>query len=246
MLKDRLKELVQLCYLKTDGQRRYKYLVFGQDKSYFVKKKPTLILPKSSLKLIYSKYLSFWLTTYLLCLVGLFSNRQSAFLWVLIVLPFSSTCSFIRTYEADFRQGLLKKYEKKPTRSSNFTFRYIDDVLSLYNCKFGNFVDRIYPIGLEIKNATDTARSALYLVLHLSIDNEGRIRTKHYDKRDDVNFLIVNFPFICCKIPTASAYGVYISQLIRYFRACGSYHDFLDRGLRLTIKLLIPIDSMIW
>ena len=59
MLKDRLKELVQLCYLKTDGQRRYKYLVFGQDKSYFVKKKPTLILPKSSLKLIYSKYLSF-------------------------------------------------------------------------------------------------------------------------------------------------------------------------------------------
>jgi hypothetical protein len=63
-------------------------------------------------------------------------------------------------------------------------------------------------------------------------------RTKLYDKRDDFNIPIVNFPFICSSIPTAPAYGVYISQLIRYFRACGSYQDFLDRGLLLTRKLL--------
>jgi hypothetical protein len=30
-----------------------------------------------------------------------------------------------------------------------------------------------------------------------------------------------------------------ISQLIRYFRACGSYHDFLDRELLLTRKILV-------
>jgi hypothetical protein len=30
----------------------------------------------------------------------------------------------------------------------------------------------------------------------------------------------------------------YISQLIRYSRACGSYQDFLDRGSLLTRKLL--------
>jgi hypothetical protein len=58
------------------------------------------------------------------------------------------------------------------------------------------------------------------------------------DKRDDFNFPIVNFPFICCNIPAAPAYGVYISQLIRYSRACGFYQDFLDRGLLLTRKLL--------
>ena len=34
-------------------------------------------------------------------------------------------------------------------RSFNFTFRYIDDVLSLNNSRFGDFVDRIYPIELE-------------------------------------------------------------------------------------------------
>jgi hypothetical protein len=47
----------------------------------------------------------------------------------------------------------------------------------------------------------------------------------------------VNFPFICSNIPAAPAYGVYISQMIRYSRACGSYQDFLDRGLLLTRKL---------
>jgi len=73
------------------------------------------------------------------------------------------------------------------------------------------FVDRIYPIELEIKDTTDTDRSASYLDLHLEIDSEGRLRTKLYDKRDDFNFPIVNFPFICSNIPAAPAYGVYIS-----------------------------------
>ena len=44
----------------------------------------------------------------------------------------------------------------------------------------------------------------------------------------------MNFPFICSNIPAAPAYGVSISQMIRYSRACGSYQDFLDRGLLLT------------
>jgi hypothetical protein len=46
------------------------------------------------------------------------------------------------------------------------------------------------------------------------------------------------FHSICSNISAAPAYGVYISQLIRYSRACGSYRDFLDRGLLLTRKLL--------
>jgi hypothetical protein len=53
-------------------------------------------------------------------------------------------------------------------------FRYIDDVLSLNNSRFGDFVDRIYPIELEIKNTIDTDRSASYLDLHLKIDSERR------------------------------------------------------------------------
>jgi hypothetical protein len=40
----------------------------------------------------------------------------------------------------------------------------------------------------------------------------------------------VNFPFICSNIPAAPAYGAYISQLVWYSRACGSYQDYLDRN----------------
>ena len=134
---------------------------------------------------------------------------------------------FLYSYGKDFIQGLLKKNEKKLVRSFNFTFRYIDDVLSLNNYKFGDIVDRIYLIELEIKDTTDTDTSASYLDLHLETDSEGRLGTKLYDKRDDFNFPIVNFPFICSNISAAPAYGEYISQLIRYSRACGSYQDFL-------------------
>jgi hypothetical protein len=59
---------------------------------------------------------------------------------------------------------LLKK--KKLTRSFNFTLRYIDDVLSLNNSRFSDFVNRIYPNKLEIKDTTDTEMYVSYLDLH--------------------------------------------------------------------------------
>jgi len=48
--------------------------------------------------------------------------------------------------------------------------------------------------------------AASYLDLHLVIDSEGRLRTKLYDRRDDFNFPIVKFPFICSSIPAAPVY----------------------------------------
>ena len=91
---------------------------------------------------------------------------------------------FLYSYEAYFIHGLLKKHKKKLSRSLNFTFRYKDDVFSLSNSRFGDLVDRIYPI--EIKDTTDTDRLPSFLDLHLGIDNEGRLITKLYNKRDDI------------------------------------------------------------
>ena len=101
---------------------------------------------------------------------------------------------FFNSYEADFIQGLLEKTEKKLARSFNVTFRYIDHVFSLNNSKCSDFVDT----------------STLYLDLHLKIDSARRSITKLYDIRDDVNFLIVNFPFICSNIPATHVYMEYI------------------------------------
>ena len=63
-------------------------------------------------------------------------------------------------YEAKFMQEPLMKKDKKLAISFNSTFRYIDDVLSLNNSKFGDYVERIYPIEIEIKDTTDTVNSA--------------------------------------------------------------------------------------
>jgi hypothetical protein len=61
------------------------------------------------------------------------------------------------------------------------------------------------------------------------------------NKRDDFDFVIVNFPFLCstCNIPLSPAYGVYVSQLIRYARACFVYEDFPKRHRLLTNKLML-------
>jgi len=40
-------------------------------------------------------------------------------------------------------------------------------------------------------------------------------------------FPVANFPFVCCNVSVVPAYGVYISQFIRYSRACSSYHNYL-------------------
>jgi len=85
-------------------------------------------------------------------------------------------------YCMNYLFSVISNCKDSLARSFNFTFRYIDDVLSLNNSRFCDFVDRIYPIELEIKDTTDTDRSASYLDLHLEIDSEGRLRTKFTTK----------------------------------------------------------------
>ena len=54
--------------------------------------------------------------------------------------------------------------------------------------------------------------------------SNGLVSSKIYDKRDDFDFDIVNFPFLVGDVPRSTSYGVYISQLIRFARVsshCG-------------------------
>jgi hypothetical protein len=96
----------------------------------------------------------------------------------------------------------------------------------------------IYPPELEIKEITDTSSSASFLDIYLEFDDSGQLSTKICDKRDDFNFKIINFPNMCSNIPASPAYGVYISQLIRYASARSNYSDFFKRNLYLRTRLL--------
>jgi hypothetical protein len=96
----------------------------------------------------------------------------------------------------------------------------------------------IYPPDLEVKETTDTASSASFLDIYFEFDDSGQLSTTLYDKRDDFNFKIINFPNMCSNIPASPAYGLYISQLIRYAKDNSTYSDILKRHLHLRNRLL--------
>ena len=169
---------------------------------------------------------------------GRFFNKLSAF-----GIPMGTICAplfadlFLYSYEAEYIQSLLSQGQKHLAHKFNFTFRYIDDLLSINNSKFSEHFSSIYPKELEIKETTESASSTSYLDLLLEFDTDGHLKTSIYDKRDDFNFTITNFPFLSSNIPSSPAYGVYISQLIRYARASSQYNDFTIRARRLADKL---------
>ena len=115
-------------------------------------------------------------------------------------IPMGTNCAplladlFLYSYEAEFVQNFIKNGQKKLAQSFNFTFRYIDDVLSLSNPKFGDYVHLIYPSELEIKDTTESLHSASYLDLYLEIDKNRNLCTRLYDKRYEFDFPIVSFP----------------------------------------------------
>jgi hypothetical protein len=147
--------------------------VLGRDRSYFVKHHSDSTKKFSETDIF--NMLEFFIDNIFVMLGGRVFQQT-------VGIPIGTNCAplladlFLYSHEADFIQGLLKKKEKKLARSFNFTFRYIDDVLSLNNSRFGDFVDRIYLIELEIKDTTYTDRYASYLDLHLEINSEGRLR----------------------------------------------------------------------
>ena len=94
-----------------------------------------------------------------------------------------------------------------------------------------------FPRGVldEILNLTESVSGGFpsysYIYLYLIV------KTKIYDKRDDFDFDIVNFPFLDGDVPRSTSYGVYISQLIRFARVSSHADDFHNRNKILIAKL---------
>jgi hypothetical protein len=95
---------------------------------------------------------------------------------------------FLYSYESEFHQKLVKDKKIHAARVFNFTYRHIDDVLSINNSRFAEFLPLIYPPELEFKETTDTASSASFLDLYLEFDASGQISSKIYDKTGRLQF----------------------------------------------------------
>ena len=144
---------------------------------------------------------------------------------------------FLYCYERDFMLNLSRDTQADVIEAFNNTSRYLDDIFNIDNPFFATMVHNIYPSELKLIKANNSDLVVSFLDLHLSVVN-GKIISKIYDKREDFNFEIVNFPHLDGDIPRATSYGVYVSQLIRFARCCTKVEDFNMRNISITSKLL--------
>ena len=90
---------------------------------------------------------------------------------------------------------------KRLSSQFNFTYRYIDDILSITNPDFENDLGQIYPPEFDIKDTMESNTSASYMDLLLQIGRDDKLHTSLYDKVNSFNFRITNkctnfsFPF---------------------------------------------------
>ena len=139
----------------------------------------------------------------------------------IVGIPMGTNCAplvadlFLFCYQREFMMSLSADKDAEITEDFKSTSRYLDDMLNIDNTYFhGNF-KQIYSSERLLNEANSSDTEAPFLDLHLTI-SDGFVSSKIYDKLDDFNFDIVNFPFLDGDIPHATSYGVYISQLLRF------------------------------
>ena len=128
--------------------------------------------------------------------------KLSLFFWLIFIqdlaLSYTDYCGY--------SDGLLNA---EVIAVLNSTSRYSDALPNIDNTYFDGMVNPIYQSELQLNkaNSSDTEALALFLDLHLTI-SDGFVSSKIYDKRDDFDFDIVNFPFLCGDIHRAPSYGL--------------------------------------
>ena len=115
---------------------------------------------------------------------------------------------FLFCYERDFMMSLSDDKQADVIDAFITTFRYLDDILNIHNVYFDNMVSQIYPSELQLNKANTSDTETAFLDLYLSISN-NIVSTTIYDKRDDFDFGILNFPFLDGDVPRSTSYGDY-------------------------------------
>ena len=129
-----------------------------------------------------------------------------------IGIPMGTNCAplvedlFLFYYKRDFMKSLSRENQADIIEAFNSTSRYLDNLLNIDNIYFDQIVGRIYPTEHQLNRANSSDTEAPFLDLNLCISN-GTVSTKMYDKRDNFDFDIVNFPFLDGDVPRRTSYG---------------------------------------
>ena len=125
-----------------------------------------------------------------------------------VMIKIKDQIRYVKDYQLIFKGSDDKQADV--IDAFNTTSRYLDDILNINNVYFDDMVSQIYPSELQLNKANASDTEVAFLDLHLSNSNDI-VSTKIYDKRDDFDFEIVNFPFLDGDVPRSTSYGVYLS-----------------------------------
>ena len=230
LLKSRISNLVRNAFRKKDGSVRYTHIKVTRAKGYFTHD----INGGGDGMYMYTADNVFKMIKFLIDNIFVPFGRR--LFRQMIGIPMGTNCAllpadlFLYSYENEFLDNMIRSGHRRLAMSFNLCYRYIDDLIVVNNKKFLNYLKEIYPSQLIVEKANKSDHLADYLDLTFIMDSGGKLSTRLYDKRDDFDFHIVNFPFLSSKIPSGPSYGVYISQLVRYARCCSHYDDFRYRN----------------
>ena len=198
--------LVNQTFFCKNGSRRYKHLVVNGDKTFFTNEE-TFAAKKYDGTLI-CQMIDF-LTDNTYIKIGNHLFRQC------IGIPMGTNCAplldnlFLYSYDVEFLRS-MKKSNKKLVKAFNLTSRFIDDLISINNPRFKQFLKDTYPEELVVSETSESRNVVPYLDLLIDISNHDLV-CSIFDKRDAFDF-DVNFPDLSGNTATAApAYCTYIS-----------------------------------
>ncbi len=96
----------------------------------------------------------------------------------------------------------------------------------------------IYPQALLLNETTITNKEVTFLGMRITQTSGGKLCLDVYDKRKDFPFTVVRYPAMSSLIPPSMPYGVFVSQLYRYYRICTSAQAFVGRAADLGRTML--------
>ena len=130
---------------------------------------------------------------------------------------------YLHFYESQF----LNKSHDIGRNRYKYTYRFIDDLISVNNRDIIYDVRTIYPRFLEISNTnSEDFSKGSFLDIDIKVNN-NRFLTKVYDKRREFDFDILGLPAHSSNIPNNMVYGIICSQFCRFADICMREQDFL-------------------
>ena len=230
-----LKQNVQTFVNRVFRHKNKRYIIVTDKSAYFSNKRS-------------SKHLSLTADEFLNLVDFVVDNSyviyQGQVYRQIIGIPMGTNCApdlaniYLHVFEYNYIHSLVANQNFDLAAKLCNLFRYQDDLIVFEDDGWFETVIRdIYPLVMELENTNISPQKVNYLDMTISV-YRGKYFYKSFDKRNDFGFEIINYPDLRGNIPKKPAYGVFISQLVRFCSINRSVHHY-KRDIKILVNKLL-------